>query len=108
MEGCVVAPYVQGKTPLLFTNVIRHFLVFFLILESTADAGDISGQLAQIMRGRSGTAVVIEVQSDHVLVTYHMDVAARRLARPGSAFKPFTLLALLQSRRGFFLASLLI
>src|SRR5207302_10148960 len=29
--------------------------------------------------------------------SYNPDVAARRLARPGSAFKPFTLLALLQS-----------
>lgn len=49
------------------------------------------------MRGRSGTAVVVDVASGRVLADYHAEVAARRLARPGSAFKPFTLLALLQS-----------
>jgi penicillin-binding protein 2 len=76
--------------------VIR-FLFCFLILESTASASDLPGQLVQIMGGdRSGTAVVVEVRSGHVLAAYHPDVAARRLARPGSAFKPFTLLALLQ------------
>lgn len=49
------------------------------------------------MRGRSGAAIVVDVRSGHLLAAYHLDVAARRLARPGSAFKPFTLLALLQS-----------
>src|SRR5215470_5891952 len=92
-----VAPYVQLKISIPFTNVFRHFLLFLLILESTAGASDVSQQLAQIMRNRSGTAVVIEVRSGHVFATYHPEIAARRLARPGSAFKPFTLLALLQS-----------
>jgi len=49
------------------------------------------------MRGREGTAVVVEVDSGRILGAYHLDTASRRLARPGSAFKPFTLLALLQS-----------
>jgi penicillin-binding protein A len=60
-------------------------------------AADLNTELAQIMRGRSGTAVMVDVASGHVLAAYHPEVAARRLARPGSAFKPFTLLALLQS-----------
>jgi penicillin-binding protein 2 len=76
--------------------VIR-FLLFLLILEGIAGASDLSGHVAQIMRSRSGTAIVVEVRSGHVLAAYHPDVAARRLARPGSAFKPFTLLALLRS-----------
>jgi cell division protein FtsI/penicillin-binding protein 2 len=49
------------------------------------------------MRGRSGTAVVIDVSSGRILAEYHPEVAARRLAGPGSASKLFTLLALLQS-----------
>lgn len=86
----------QQKTSALITNVIR-FLLFLLILEGTAGASDFSGHVAQIMRSRSGTAIVLEVRSGQVLAAYHPDVAARRLARPGSAFKPFTLLALLRS-----------
>jgi cell division protein FtsI/penicillin-binding protein 2 len=48
------------------------------------------------MAGRSGTAVVLDVQSGEVLASYHLDVAARRVVRPGSSVKPFTLLALLE------------
>jgi penicillin-binding protein 2 len=93
-----VATYVQSKHPFPTTNVIR-FLFFFLILESTASASDLPARLVQIMGDRSGTAVVVEVRSGRVIAAYHSDVAARRLARPGSAFKPFTLLALLQTRK---------
>jgi cell division protein FtsI/penicillin-binding protein 2 len=49
------------------------------------------------MRARSGAAVVVDVASGKILGAYHLEVASRRLARPGSAFKPFTLLALLES-----------
>ena len=48
------------------------------------------------MHGRSGTAVVVEVATGRVLAAEHLDVAARRLVYPGSAVKPFTLMALLQ------------
>jgi penicillin-binding protein 2 len=51
----------------------------------------------QAMSGRSGTAVVLDVTSGHLLTAYRLDVAARRIAYPGSSIKPFTLLALLQS-----------
>jgi len=77
--------------------VTRKLLIVVFFLVGISNASDLRTQLAQIMRGRSGTALVVEVQSGHVLAAYHPDVAARRLARPGSAFKPFTLLALLQS-----------
>jgi len=87
---------VQQKTSVPITNVIR-FLLFLLILEGRAGASDFSGHVAEIMRNRSGTAMVVEVRSGQVLAAYHPNVAARRLARPGSAFKPFTLLALLWS-----------
>ena len=49
------------------------------------------------MAGRSGTAVVIDVATGKVLAAYHPETAARRVALPGSAIKPFTLLALLEA-----------
>jgi cell division protein FtsI/penicillin-binding protein 2 len=49
------------------------------------------------MAGRRGTAVVLDVGSGRVLASYEPEVAARRLVYPGSAIKPFTLLALLES-----------
>ena len=49
------------------------------------------------MAGRRGAAVVVDVQSGHLLAAYHLDVAARRVVHPGSSIKPFTLLALLQA-----------
>jgi cell division protein FtsI/penicillin-binding protein 2 len=49
------------------------------------------------MTGRRGTAVVLDVRSGRVLASYRLDVAARRLAHPGSSIKPFTLLALLEA-----------
>ena len=49
------------------------------------------------MAGRKGTAVVVDVRSRQILAASHLDVAARRLVRPGSSIKTFTLLALLES-----------
>jgi penicillin-binding protein 2 len=77
--------------------VFRTLLAAFLFLGTSVYASDLDAELARIMHGRSGAAVVVDVSSGHVLAVYHPEVAARRLARPGSAFKPFTLLALLQS-----------
>ncbi len=76
--------------------VIRIFLIL-LALFCSASAADLDAALARIMKGRSGTAVVVGVSSAKILGAYHLDVAARRLARPGSTFKTFTLLALLNS-----------
>ncbi len=53
--------------------------------------------VARAMAGRKGTAVVVDVHSGHILAASHLDVAARRLVRPGSSIKTFTLLALLES-----------
>lgn len=49
------------------------------------------------MRGKSGAAVVIDVTSGKVLAAYRPDIAGRRLALPGSAIKPFTLITLIES-----------
>ena len=50
------------------------------------------------MSGHAGTAVALDVDSGRILARYR-DVAARRLARPGSTVKPLALLALLASGR---------
>jgi penicillin-binding protein 2 len=49
------------------------------------------------MAGQAGTAVVVEVDSGHLLASYRLEVASGTLASPGSALKPFTLAALLES-----------
>ncbi len=79
-------------------TVLRRALVAALVLlAGTLHASDLDRDLARAMGGRAGTAVIVDVSSGHLLAIYHPAVAARRLARPGSAFKPFTLLALLNS-----------
>ena len=49
------------------------------------------------MQGRAGTALVLNVASGKLQAHYGLDVAAKRLAAPGSTIKPFLLLALLHS-----------
>jgi len=49
------------------------------------------------MKGRAGSAVVLDVPTGKLLAAYHPDVAAKRLALPGSSIKPFTLVALLEA-----------
>ena len=76
------------------------FVVCFATLHVAAGESDNSTlQTAAVraMAGRRGAAVVVDVQSGRVLAAYHLDVAARRVVHPGSAIKPFTLLALLQA-----------
>jgi penicillin-binding protein 2 len=78
---------------------VRRIATFALVIliSNYGYANDLNTELARLMRGQSGTAVVVDIHSGHILAAYHAGVAARRLARPGSAFKPFTLLALLKS-----------
>ena len=75
-------------------------VVCFVALHATAGGPGNSAlqkAVARAMAGRRGAAVVVDVQSGHVLAAYHLDVAARRVVHPGSSIKPFTLLALLQA-----------
>ncbi|SRR6266699_977851 len=74
--------------------MLYRLLPLIFVIGNTVQAADLNSELARIMGGRSGAAVVVGVASGQVLAAYNPDVAARRLARPGSAFKPFTLLAL--------------
>jgi cell division protein FtsI/penicillin-binding protein 2 len=99
LSGVVPAlvPRLRHQPRLHNLSVFRTLLAAFLFLGTSVYASDLDAELARIMHGRSGAAVVVDVSSGHVLAAYRPEVAARRLARPGSAFKPFTLLALLQS-----------
>jgi cell division protein FtsI/penicillin-binding protein 2 len=53
--------------------------------------------VVRAMTGHRGTAVVLNVRSGQVLAAFHLEVAARRLAFPGSSIKTFTLMALLEA-----------
>jgi cell division protein FtsI/penicillin-binding protein 2 len=53
--------------------------------------------VTRAMAGRRGAAVVLALRSGRVMAAYHLDVAARRVAHPGSSIKAFTLMALLDS-----------
>jgi cell division protein FtsI/penicillin-binding protein 2 len=77
--------------------VIRCTAIALLLIASYGFGSDLNAELARVMHRRSGTAILADVASGHLLAIYRPEVAARRLARPGSALKPFTLLALLQS-----------
>ena len=75
-------------------------VVGLVTLRATAGGSDnstLQKAVARAMAGRRGAAVVVDVQSGHVLAAYHLDAAARRVVHPGSSIKPFTLLALLQA-----------
>lgn len=52
-----------------------------------------------VMRGRQGTAIVLDVDSGALLGWSSPETATRRRVRPGSTLKPFTLLALINTRR---------
>src|ERR1022692_3144645 len=68
-------------------------LVCAVALRATAGGSDnstLQKATAHAMAGRRGAAVVVDVQSGHVLAAYHLDAAARRVVHPGSSIKPFT------------------
>jgi cell division protein FtsI/penicillin-binding protein 2 len=73
------------------------FLLFAALLAAPLRASDLQRAVDRIMNGRAGTAVAMDVESGRILAQYHPQVAARRLARPGSTVKPFTLQASLDS-----------
>ena len=58
--------------------VTRKFLIAVFFLVRLSYASDLPRQVAHIMRGRSGAALVVDVRSGHLLAAYHPDVAARR------------------------------
>ena len=53
--------------------------------------------VSQVMAGRRGSVVVLDVKTGRVMAEYRKVIATRTLAHPGSTIKPFILLALLES-----------
>lgn len=83
-------------------RIVRRALILFILLFGAnlcAAPTRLQSAIEHIMQGRKGTAVLLDLQTGAILAAYHPEVAARRLALPGSAVKPFTLLALLDSRK---------
>jgi cell division protein FtsI/penicillin-binding protein 2 len=76
--------------------VIRLAIVCAAILSDLYGAS-LQQTMDALMGNRAGAAVALDVESGRILAHYHLKVAAQRLAPPGSAVKPFTLLALLES-----------
>ena len=79
----------------------RIFIVLTLLAPCLAMPSDaaIDSTLHAAMRSHPGTAIVMDVASGNIIAQHRIDIAAGRLAAPGSAIKPFTLLALLHSSR---------
>lgn len=65
------------------------------VLIAPLRAADLQRAMDRAMTGHAGTAVALDVDSGRILARYHPQAAVRRLARPGSTVKPFTMLALL-------------
>jgi len=72
--------------------------VLLALLLMAAPAG-LQQQADRIMADHAGTAIILDVDSGKVLACANPQIAARRLMRPGSVIKPFTLLALLNAHR---------
>jgi cell division protein FtsI/penicillin-binding protein 2 len=73
------------------------FLLAAVPASAQTDPTSLPQAVDRAMAGKNGTAVVLDVGINRVLASYRLDVAARRLALPGSSIKTFTLLALLQA-----------
>jgi cell division protein FtsI/penicillin-binding protein 2 len=64
---------------------------------NTGKKEELHTAVGRAMEGRAGAAVVADVSSGEILAAHGLDLAAHQLARPGSAVKPFVLMALLES-----------
>src|SRR5439155_1718771 len=76
--------------------VCRGVLVSIVLIGGLS-AADLQHAMDRAMAGHAGAAVVLDIGSGRLLAHHRLEVAARRLARPGSTVKPFTLLTLLAS-----------
>ena len=91
---------VQAKVPSAVSLRMALCLLMCLTLEtytSSATQSALHQAVNRAMARSAGTAVVLDVATGKVLAAYHPGTAARRVALPGSAIKPFTLLALLEA-----------
>ncbi len=70
-----------------------------LLALAVARGESVPAAAGRVMRDAQGVAIVLEVDSGRLLACTRPDLAARRLVRPGSTLKPFTLLALVNTGR---------
>jgi cell division protein FtsI/penicillin-binding protein 2 len=79
--------------------VLRTLLVVITagLLAGVCAAQDLQAEVDRAMAGRSGSAVIADVSTGKVLAAYNLKGAARRVAPPGSAIKPFVLRALIDN-----------
>jgi penicillin-binding protein 2 len=84
--------------------VKRYTSIFFLIATTClcgASLGQAAGnslqaQVNQLMAGKAGAVVVMDVASGKIVAQWHLNVAAQKLEPPGSTVKPFVLMELLE------------
>ncbi len=83
---------------------IRVFALLLFVLPAGMLSGvntekkeELRAAVEHAMEGRAGAAVVADVATGEILAAHELDLAAHRLARPGSTVKPFVLMALLES-----------
>ena len=62
--------------PYTLFSVFGALAAIMVLLGATDHAADLNTQIARIMRGRFGTAVMIDVASGRVVAAYHPEVAA--------------------------------
>jgi peptidoglycan glycosyltransferase len=72
-------------------------VVALILMVTQLHAADLQQVMDRAMANRAGAAVALDVDSGRIVASYHLKVAAQRLAPPGSTVKPFTLLAVLGS-----------
>ena len=75
-------------------------LVLSLMLPSTdaqTDHSRLQQAVDRAIRGRNGSIVLIDTESNAVLASSHLDEAGKELVRPGSTLKPLVLAELLKS-----------
>jgi cell division protein FtsI/penicillin-binding protein 2 len=65
--------------------------------ENTENKEKLREAVERAMEGRGGAAVAADVITGEILAASGLEMAAHRLARPGSTVKPFVLMALLAS-----------
>jgi peptidoglycan glycosyltransferase len=86
------------EVPAIFRIVCA--IAFLLPLAAGAQQPSaLQAAVTRAMAGRPGALVVLNVASGKILAKSHLDVAAQRLAAPGSTLKPFVLMELLSTGR---------
>ena len=101
IEGREKIVSLRGRI-LRYSSSLALLIVFtFACLAGLGRTSGLQQRLQQTMyravSGQRGAAVAIDVVSGRVLASVNLNGAAKRLVRPGSTVKPFTLLALLTS-----------